>query len=482
MDCGAAEPIRIAIGSKSFTEGVILGEMLTALAQDAGADARHRAELGGTTVVFEALRKADIDAYVEYSGTLLKEILKGKVTESDLDAVLIKEGLRKSRPLGFNNNYALGMREDKAQELNVRRISDLVRYPDLRLGFSEEFLNRKDAWPGLKQRYGLPQTNVRGMDHALAYRGLEANNLDVVDLYTTDAEVAYSKLRVLEDDLHYFPRYNAIILYRDDLTKRAPAVVKSILRLEGQIDEKTMISLNARTKFDQIPGGRVAREFLNEHFHLELPITDETILDRLAINTRDHLFLVLISLTAAVVTSIPLGIVAAKYPGTGAWILALVSIIQTLPSLALLAFMIPLLGLGGASAITALFLYSLLPIVRNTATGLQDVPAGIHESAIVLGLPAWARLWRVELPMASRAILSGIKTAAVINVGTATLGALIGAGGYGQPIQTGIRLNDNSLILQGAIPAALLALLVQAGFSLAEKFLVPRGLRLQTGQ
>jgi osmoprotectant transport system permease protein len=141
-------------------------------------------------------------------------------------------------------------------------------------------------------------------------------------------------------------------------------------------------------------------------------------------------------------------------------ILALVSIVQTIPSLALLVFLIPILGIGAQPAIAALFLYSLLPIVRNTASGLTNIPLSIHNSAVALGLTSMRRLRLVEIPMASPAILAGMKTAAVINVGTATLGALIGAGGYGQPILTGIRLDNFNLILEGAVPAALLALIV----------------------
>ncbi len=153
--------------------------------------------------------------------------------------------------------------------------------------------------------------------------------------------------------------------------------------------------------------------------------------------------------------------------------------VQTIPSLALLIFMIPLFGIRERPAIAALFLYSRLPIVRNTYAGLHDIPLHIRESAVALGLPRLARLRLVELPMASRAILAGIKTSAVINVGTATLGGYIGAGGYGQPIFTGLRLDDMGLILQGAIPAAVLALAAQGLFEIAERFWVPKGLRLK---
>jgi osmoprotectant transport system permease protein len=159
-------------------------------------------------------------------------------------------------------------------------------------------------------------------------------------------------------------------------------------------------------------------------------------------------------------------------------ILAVAGVLQTVPSLALLVLMIPLLGIGAPPAIAALLLYSLLPIVRNVHAGLRAIPEPLRESAEALGLPPAARLLRVELPLASPAILAGIKTSAVINVGTATLGALIGAGGYGQPILTGIRLDDAGLLLEGAVPAALLALAVQGLFDGLERVLAPRGLRL----
>jgi len=200
---------------------------------------------------------------------------------------------------------------------------------------------------------------------------------------------------------------------------------------------------------------------------------------RLRQHTEEHLSLVLVSLAAAVVISIPLGILAAKRRRLGQIILAVTGTIQTIPSLALLVFMIPVLGIGPRPAIAALFLYSLLPIVRNTYAGLTGIAADVRESAEALGLPSVARLRLIELPLASPTILAGIKTSAVINVGTATLGALIGAGGYGQPILTGIRLANVGLILEGAVPAALMALGAQAAFELLEPALVPRGLRLR---
>jgi osmoprotectant transport system permease protein len=161
-------------------------------------------------------------------------------------------------------------------------------------------------------------------------------------------------------------------------------------------------------------------------------------------------------------------------------ILGFASAVQTIPSLALLALLVPIpfFGISLRTAIAALFLYGLLPIVRNTAIGLQDIAKPVRESAVALGLEPSARLWKIYLPTASRSILGGIKTSAVINIGTATLAALIGAGGLGEPILSGLDLNDHVTILQGAIPAALLALVVQWSFDLLDRVLIPKGLRL----
>src|SRR3569623_985164 len=176
--------------------------------------------------------------------------------------------------------------------------------------------------------------------------------------------------------------------------------------------------------------------------------------------------------------AVPLGILAARWRRLGQGLLAVVGIVQTIPSLALLVFMIPLLGSGPAPALVALFLYSLLPIVRNTHAGLCGISPALRESAAALGVPRGAMLHRIELPLASPLILAGIKSAAIINVGTATLGALVGAGGLGEPIFTGIRLDDLALIMEGAVPASALARLVQGLFELIERLVVPLGLRV----
>ena len=471
-------PASITVGSKSFTESVILGEMLVHVIRQSGNEAHHRRQLGGTQVLWNALLSGEIDAYPEYTGTLTQETLvrENLQTDAQLKRALAARGLRMTAPLGFNNTYAIGMKEHLAGKLGIRTISDLRNHPDLEFGFGNEFMDRADGWPGLRRRYQLPQSNVIGLDHDLAYRGIESGSLQVTDLYATDAEIAYYNLRVLDDDLDYFPVYDAVILYRADLQQRVPEVVALFNRLAGQIDARTMSRMNARVKLEGKSEAAVAAGFLEDNLQLDIDLQQQSAWQRLWHNTLAHLILVVISLGAAIIVSVPLGILAARRPRLGQIVLGVAGLIQTIPSLALFVFMIPLLGIGGPPAIVALFLYSLLPIIRNTYAGLKDIPPPIVESARALGLPSRARLRIVELPLATRAILAGIKTSAVINVGTATLSALIGAGGYGQPILTGIRLDDIGLIMQGAIPAALLALMVQGLFELIERYLLPQGL------
>lgn len=461
------EPVRV--GTKVFTESVILGELAGQSIESEGMEVNLIKQLGGTRILWNALVDREIDLYPDYTGTITEEILSEMEVESaeELDEALARFGVRMTEPLGFNNTYAIGMKEDVAEKLGIRAISDLKEHPGLRYGFSNEFMDRADGWPGLRREADLSPENVRGLDHDLAYRGLEAGNIQVIDLYSTDPEIEYYNLRVLEDDLNYFPEYDAVFLYRDDLGDGA---VESIRRFEGEITEDEMIRMNAAVKIEREDDAFVASRFLREQFGEDTDVYSETMWDRLLRHTADHLYLVGISLTLAIIIAIPLGILAVKVRVLETALLGAVGILQTIPSLALLVFMIPLFGIGAFPAIAALFLYSLLPIVRNTHSGIKTISGPLMESARALGLPGNIILRKIELPLAMPSILAGIKTSAVINVGTATLGALIGAGGYGQPILTGIRLDSVPLILEGAVPAALLALVVQGFFDLVEKW------------
>jgi osmoprotectant transport system permease protein len=479
-----AETLRIA--SKTFTESVLLGELAAQSVRSADIACIHQAELGGTRILWNALRGGDIDAYPDYTGTIAQEILAGEQldTPAAIREAVETRGLRMTAPIGFNNTYVIGVRRKLADRLNLRRISDLRAHPDLKLGFSSEFIDRADGWKSLQKRYRLPHSDVRGLEHELAYHALDSGAIDVTDLYATDAKISRYDFVMLVDDLEHFPEYQAVLLYRADLEQRAPRAVRALRRLEGLIDAATMIRLNAEVEIQDVPESQVAAGVLAAAFGLETEQAAPGPVQRLIQRTREHLFLVGCSMLAAVLVAVPLGVWAARQPRAGHLILGSVGIIQTIPSLALLVLLmrpltwLQISGIGQPPALVALFLYSLLPMVRNTCVGLTDIPPHIRESAEALGLTSFERLYRIELPMASRTILAGIKTAAVINVGFATLGALIGAGGYGQPIITGIRLDDYGLILEGALPAAGLAVGLQVLFEGAERLLVPRGLRL----
>jgi len=479
----------VRIASKSFTESVVLGEAIRLAAESAGAKTNHIAGLGGTRLAWAALVNDEIDIYPDYTGTIIQEILANEKldTQEAVRAALAERGIVMSQPLGFNNTYVLGMREQPATELNIRSISDLQKQPELKLGFSNEFMDRADGWPGLRQTYSLPQRNVRGLSHDLAYRGIESGVLDVIDMYQTDAEIEQYNLRALEDDRGYFPEYDAVLLYRKELEQRAPEALVAILRLQGAFSEESMRRLNANVKLRDQTEAESAAGFLHDDLGFDIAASQRQngsalwqSISSIWRHTLQHLYLTSLSLTAAILVAIPLGIVAAKRKLFGQIVLSVVGIVQTVPSLALFVFLIPLFGIGPVPAIVALFLYSLLGIVRNTYSGLHDIPPPLKESAEALGLPGFAQLRLIELPMAARSILAGIKTATVINVGTATLGGFIGAGGYGEPIFTGISRGDRGLILEGAIPAAIMALAAQGLFELAERRLVPKGLRLKS--
>jgi osmoprotectant transport system permease protein len=465
------------IGSKKFTESYVLGEIAKRTLNDAGIPAEHRQGMGGTIILWQALRGKQIDAYPEYTGTIAQEILKTdrKLSLNEIREALVKFDVGATEPLGFNNTYALVMRRSEAERLGLRTISDLRNHPELKIGLTHEFLERQDGWQPLRSRYALPQQNVIGIDHALGYAALKNGSIDVKDAYSTDAKIAEYDLVTLEDDLQFFPRYDAVFLYR--LSLPVPTIT-ALRKLEGTLDESRMIRLNAEAERTK----NYARA-ANLYFHDGTGSTTaagESFWDNLTRWTLRHLELAGFSLLLAVIVGIPLGIIASRGGPTGQAILGFASVVQTIPSLALLALLVPLpfFGISVRTAIAALFLYGLLPIVRNTASGLQDIPRALRESAIALGLSPMTRLWKIYMPMASRSILAGIKTSAVINIGTATLAALIGAGGLGEPILSGLNLNDHVTILQGAIPAALLALLVQWGFDLLDRVLIPKGLRL----
>ena len=476
----------IVVGSKRFTESYILGELVRQTLAAQGIAAEHRQGLGNTGILDQALASGAVDVYPEYTGTIVRELLKrsdGNPNPSlnELNEWLAPRGLKAAVPLGFNNTYALAMLESRAAALGITRISDL-RAPNaqtLRLGLSHEFMERGDGWPALTAAYKLALPAAPGLDHGLAYDAVRAGKIDLIDIYSTDAKVGRYQLRVLVDDLGFFPKYDAVLLMR------AAVDVRPLARLEGRISADAMIAMNAQAELDGLSFTQVAKGFLAGGSSAAGAATSpaasasrQTFLQRLfapdlARLTLQHLLLVFGSLLVAIAIGVPLGITAWRWPRSAGWVLGVVAVLQTVPSLALLAFLIALLGsIGLLPALIALFLYALLPIVRNTHAGLVGVPDGLAQAALSLGLTPRQCLREVQLPLALPTLLAGVKTAAVINVGTATVAAFIGAGGYGERIVAGLAVNDTAAMLAGAVPSALLALLVQWGFDGAERWLV----------
>jgi len=475
----------VEVGSKRFTESYILGEILARAVDHAGeARGRHQPGLGNTAIVFAALKAGAIHLYPEYTGTIALELLGRKDAPPlpELNERLKAHGLAAGVRLGFSNSYALAMLESRAAELGVGTLSDLARHPGLRIAISQEFLNRSDGWPGLKRVYHLPHSVVRGLDHGLAYEALARGEADIVDVYSTDAKIERYGLRVLRDDRAFFPRYEAVLLFRADLPQRFPRTWQAMQRLEGRISERQMTQMNAAAELSGVALAQIADDFLAGRGSDDRPAAQSGwthFADRLFGAdfwrlTAQHLVLVMASLALGVATGVPLGVCAHRMPRARAWIMGAAGVMQTVPALALLAFLIAALDrIGTVPAVIALWLYSLLPIVRNTEAGLAGVSRSLRDSATALGFTAWPRMRLIELPLAGRTIIAGIKTAAVINVGTATIAAFIGAGGYGERIVAGLAVHDHVLLLAGAVPAAGLALVIQAVFDCAERRLAP---------
>ena len=471
----------VTIGSKRFTESYILGEILTQRMQkDAGASVTHKQGLGNTAILFAALKSGAIDVYPDYTGTLAFELLGLKAVPPlpELNAALAAHGLAVSAPLGFGNSYALAMTAEQAAAVGVANISDLSKHVNLRFGLSAEFLNRKDGWPALRAAYGLAAQPV-GLDHGLAYEAIKGGRIDVMDVYTTDAKLGRYGLKVLADDRAFFPPYEAVLVYRTDLPSRAPAAFRAVQAMAGGISAVAMMRMNAAAELDGQPFAQVAADFVGGVQTAATAQTRPGVLERLFAAdfwrlTLEHCVLVFAALALSVGVGVPLGVWAARSRTARPWILGVTGVLQTIPALALLAFLIAALGrIGMVPAVVALFLYGLLPIVRNTEAGLAGVTGGMRRAGQALGLRDGAVMQLIELPLALPSVLAGVKISAVINVGTATIAAFIGAGGYGERIVAGLAVNDHAMMLAGAIPAAVLALAIQGVFEAAERRLHP---------
>jgi len=470
----------IRVASKSFTESYILAEAAAQVIEQVGeARVERQVGLGGTGVTYRAIESGAIDLYPEYTGTLGLVILKDPLlrTPEEIRARLAPRGLLIGEPLGFNNTYALAVRAEMADRLGLATLSDLARHPGLTAAFSSGFLEREDGWPGLQRHYGLRLARVRVMEHALTYRALVSGDVDLIDIFSTDGQLERLRLRILRDDRRFFPDYAAVLLVRRETVERFPRTWARLREVfEGRLDDRRMARLNAMVDLDGRPVPEVAAALLGTA-RASAGRAAALMLEVSAL-TLDHLVLVLVSVAAAIILGLPLGIVAARFRRAGQLELGVIGMLQTIPALALLMFMIPLFGIGKGPALVALTLYALLPIARNTYAGMIGIDRQLLEIAFVLDLGRLRRLFRLELPLASISIMAGIKTSAVLTVGTATLAAFIGGGGYGTLIVRGLALNDIATILAGAAPAALMALAFHVLLELLDRLAVPRGLRL----
>lgn len=479
LGCGEAS---VVVSSKNFTESYVLGELVSQRMEAYGHNVDRRFGLGDTALAFSAVESGEVDFYVEYTGTISNALLRRpNLTSTDeIRRVLETRGLTISDSLGFENTYAIVVRRQLSEEHNLQTISDLNRVPGLRVSFTHTFLERPDSYPRLKEVYGLSLTNVSGIAHGLKAEALASGSIDVTDLYTTDAKLSDLDVVVLKDDRQAFPKYEAVLLTRLEIVDRLPNAWRTLQsELVGRINETQMIAMNAAIEIDKVSFAEAAAKAPLAPGS-SLRITGGSKSGRwsqLVGWLLEHLILVFVPVLLAAAVGIPLGILANNRPRLGQFVLASSGLVQTIPSLALLCFLLPWFGVGKAPALIALTLYALLPIVRGTFTGLSSIDKEDLEVAQALGLSKSESLRHVELPLASRSISSGLKTSSTITVGTATIAAFIGAGGLGQPIVTGLGANQMDLILWGAIPAAVLALALYGLFELLDVLWIPKGLR-----
>lgn len=506
----APEPVVVA--SKPFGESYFLAELFAQLLESRGIAVERRLGLGATQIAFGALRTNAVDVYPEYTGTGLLAILQDSLTpamRADPRATFAhvqresteRFGVRWLPPLGFQNGYTIAVRDETATRLGLRTLSDLARNGgDLVGGLTSDFIGRPDGLPGLTREYGLRLREVRPLAPAVKYTALVERAVDVIDGYSTDGLLARYGLVTLDDDRNFFPPYEAAAVVSPRVAATRSDVVATLTLLSGRLEERRMREYNRRIEVDREPIVAVAAAALRD---LGLASTNaseggeagaarrvgsgprgdglvayfwsrraETL--RLALR---HLELVTIALLAAALVAVPLGLGLERTRRSAEWVVGALGVIQTIPSIALLAFMIPLLGVGVKPALVALWLYALYPIARNTYTGVRDADPDAVEACEAMGATPWQRLAWVRLPLAAPIILAGVRTAAVITVGAATLAAFIGAGGLGDPIVTGLALADSRLVLSGAVPAALLAILVDALLALVERAVTPAHLR-----
>jgi osmoprotectant transport system permease protein len=473
----------IVIGSKNFSEQFILGEIL---AQTIEAKTKLKVErkfnLGGTQMVVSALRSKSIDIYPEYTGTSLLTLLKEPIstnpeaTYNKVQALLGKRfGFVQGEPFGFQNVYAVAVRRSDPRMDSIQTNTDfakLTAQENLSMAIVHEFLDRPDGFQHFKEVYNLSmaQSQIIGMDPGLMYTAIHTGQVDSIMAYSTDGRIQAFNLKLLEDDQRAFPPYEAVPLTRVDVLKKHPELKKVFSNLSHLISDDEMIKMNYEVDYEGYLPRNVARNFLIQKGIIQGKLNHQRKPEhnffKVLWNKREyvvkllmqHLMLTTTALALALIISLPLGIILTRARYLDGPVFAFINLLQTIPSLALLGFLIPVMGIGFKPAIMALLLYALLPLVRNTYIGIREVDPSLIEACRGMGLTDLQILKKVELPLALPTIMAGVRTSMVILVGTATLVALIGAGGLGDPIFRGISSVNTNTILLGAVPAAALAI------------------------
>ena len=490
----------VTIGSKIFTENILLAEMLAVLLEENyNFKVIRKFNLGGTKLVFDALRNKEIDIYPEYTGTGYTMILKmsGETQPKKTYRIVKKEFLDQfnlmwSLPLGFENTYALAVRDSDPRFKNIHSISQLKGKTNfLNIAAGHEFMERKDGFSNFIKKYQLhfQEDKIWTMNQGLMYSALKNKKMDMVMAYSTDGRIQAFDLKTLKDDKRFFPAYGAAYLTRREFLDQNPKIKKAFKELEGSIAEKEMIFLNNQVDQLKYDGAQAVKNFLIKKNLLEEDIQNlkqEGWLDYYLSKKEyffkifyEHLLLIFVSLFFALLLAVPIGLWASYNIRVEKFVFLIVNTLQTVPSLALLAIFIPFLGIGFLPAVVTLFIYSLLPIIRNTFEGVKNIDRVFISAGAGIGLNSWQILRHIQIPLALPMILAGVRTSAVIVVGTATLAAFIGAGGLGDPIFRGIAALNSKLIFLGAVPACLLAILIDRLLAFSETVIIPKGLKLE---
>jgi len=503
-----ARRVPIIVASKPFGESYLLAEMLAQLLESHGMVVDRRMGLGQTEIAMQALRSGAIDVYPEYTGTGLLAVLHDSLTDSlasdprRVFAHVAREfasryGVRWLPPLGFQNSYAIAVRRETAARYHLRTLSDLARESGhLVAGFTPDFIGRPDGLAGLARVYGVHPRAVRPLAPAVKYQALASGAVDVIDGYSTDGLLSKYDLVTLADDKHFFPPYEAAAVVGTRMTRERPEAIAALTMLSGMLDESRMRVLNRRIEVDGEDVKRVAADALRDiglaggmsagarsagSARNPGSLSTKGSLSRYLWERRaaiwtlvlQHLLLVALALGAAIIVAVPLALALERARSAAEPTIGALGVLETIPSIALLAFMIPLFGIGVKPALVALWIYALYPIARSAYSGVRDADPSAVEAAEALGMTPRQRLLQVRLPLAAPVIMAGIRTAAVITVGAATLAAFIGAGGLGEPIVAGLALADTNMILSGALPAAVLALVVDGALALVERAVAP---------